>query len=278
MNPAARRTASGRVSPLGQRTGGQAVATVEAKEVEHNRHGRGARDRHQIGVRGEQDVALPGGHHTGVSSPDRAGSLDDAPARARERPRGASVEPEVGALREQALHDLADVAPTTGGSPAAARASMPMRGEAGGTAASLGFPAVLPRVVILRGHQANPWELRPWEELAGRYDVSYLRSERGLVRRLATAAAGSPGKDAAAAPASRSRGRRPGAVARRPLPRAERAARGRHRSFAGAGILVLGAGGTAAGARLQARAHRLGDDSVPDAYRNVRTRRYRRPS
>ena len=38
---------------------------------------------------------------------------------------------------------------------------------------------MLPRVVILRGHQVNPWELRPWEELAGRYDVSYLRSGAG---------------------------------------------------------------------------------------------------
>jgi glycosyltransferase involved in cell wall biosynthesis len=38
-----------------------------------------------------------------------------------------------------------------------------------------------PRVVILRGHQANPWELRPWQEpaIAERYDVSYLRSRRG---------------------------------------------------------------------------------------------------
>jgi glycosyltransferase involved in cell wall biosynthesis len=36
-------------------------------------------------------------------------------------------------------------------------------------------------VVILRGHQANPWELRPWEEpaIADRYEVSYLRSRRG---------------------------------------------------------------------------------------------------
>lgn len=28
-----------------------------------------------------------------------------------------------------------------------------------------------PRVVLLRGHSANPWELRPWELLADRYDV-----------------------------------------------------------------------------------------------------------
>jgi glycosyltransferase involved in cell wall biosynthesis len=35
--------------------------------------------------------------------------------------------------------------------------------------------------VIVRGHQANPWELAPWEQpaVAERYDVSYLRSARG---------------------------------------------------------------------------------------------------
>jgi glycosyltransferase involved in cell wall biosynthesis len=35
--------------------------------------------------------------------------------------------------------------------------------------------------VILRGHQANPWELAPWEQpaIADKFDVSYLRSERG---------------------------------------------------------------------------------------------------
>jgi glycosyltransferase involved in cell wall biosynthesis len=36
-------------------------------------------------------------------------------------------------------------------------------------------------VVILRGHQVNPWELRPWEQpaIADQFDVSYLRSGRG---------------------------------------------------------------------------------------------------
>jgi glycosyltransferase involved in cell wall biosynthesis len=29
-----------------------------------------------------------------------------------------------------------------------------------------------PRVLILRGHQANPWDLRPWEEVADRFDVT----------------------------------------------------------------------------------------------------------
>lgn len=31
-----------------------------------------------------------------------------------------------------------------------------------------------PRVVLLRGHNVNPWELRPWEQLADRFDVTVL--------------------------------------------------------------------------------------------------------
>jgi glycosyltransferase involved in cell wall biosynthesis len=31
-----------------------------------------------------------------------------------------------------------------------------------------------PRVVILRGHNANPWDLRPWEQLLDEFDVSVL--------------------------------------------------------------------------------------------------------
>jgi glycosyltransferase involved in cell wall biosynthesis len=38
---------------------------------------------------------------------------------------------------------------------------------------------VLPRVVVLRGHQVNPWELRPWKELRDAYDVRYLRTGSG---------------------------------------------------------------------------------------------------
>jgi glycosyltransferase involved in cell wall biosynthesis len=36
-------------------------------------------------------------------------------------------------------------------------------------------------VLVVRGHQANPWELRPWEEpaIAEHFAVSYLRSRRG---------------------------------------------------------------------------------------------------
>ena len=35
--------------------------------------------------------------------------------------------------------------------------------------------------MIVRGHQANPWELRPWEQpaISDRFDVTYLRSGRG---------------------------------------------------------------------------------------------------
>jgi glycosyltransferase involved in cell wall biosynthesis len=38
----------------------------------------------------------------------------------------------------------------------------------------------VPRVLIVRGHQATPWELRPWRELPERFEVSYLltRSNR----------------------------------------------------------------------------------------------------
>src|SRR5436190_20414108 len=32
------------------------------------------------------------------------------------------------------------------------------------------------RVVVVRGNQATPWELRPWGELADRFDVSFLSS------------------------------------------------------------------------------------------------------
>lgn len=35
----------------------------------------------------------------------------------------------------------------------------------------------MPRVLIVRGHVATPWELRPWRELPGRFEVSFLRTE-----------------------------------------------------------------------------------------------------
>lgn len=36
-----------------------------------------------------------------------------------------------------------------------------------------------PRVVLLRGHQTNSWHLRPWRHLADRWDVVALVTERG---------------------------------------------------------------------------------------------------
>jgi glycosyltransferase involved in cell wall biosynthesis len=40
--------------------------------------------------------------------------------------------------------------------------------------------AIVPKVLIVRGHQATPWELAPWRELPERFDVSFLltRSNR----------------------------------------------------------------------------------------------------
>ncbi|HWG08563.1 MAG TPA: glycosyltransferase family 4 protein [Solirubrobacteraceae bacterium] len=32
----------------------------------------------------------------------------------------------------------------------------------------------MPSVLIVRGHQATPWELRPWQELPARFEVSFL--------------------------------------------------------------------------------------------------------
>ena len=36
-----------------------------------------------------------------------------------------------------------------------------------------------PRIIILRGHQVNPWELGPWEELGHDFDVRYLATRSG---------------------------------------------------------------------------------------------------
>jgi glycosyltransferase involved in cell wall biosynthesis len=35
----------------------------------------------------------------------------------------------------------------------------------------------MPRVLVVRGHQATPWDLHQWEALPARYDVAYLRTE-----------------------------------------------------------------------------------------------------
>jgi glycosyltransferase involved in cell wall biosynthesis len=38
------------------------------------------------------------------------------------------------------------------------------------------LPERKPRVVVVRGHQATPWELRPWTHLTDRFEVAYLRT------------------------------------------------------------------------------------------------------
>src|SRR3954454_4183595 len=40
------------------------------------------------------------------------------------------------------------------------------------------LPEPKPRVVVVRGHQATPWELRPWTLLGDGFDVAYLRTPR----------------------------------------------------------------------------------------------------
>jgi glycosyltransferase involved in cell wall biosynthesis len=35
-------------------------------------------------------------------------------------------------------------------------------------------------VIVVRGHQVTPWELRPWRELPERFDVRYLASSRNM--------------------------------------------------------------------------------------------------
>lgn len=37
-----------------------------------------------------------------------------------------------------------------------------------------------PRVVVVRGHQATPWELRPWARIGDRFDVAYLRTPSNM--------------------------------------------------------------------------------------------------
>ena len=125
--------------------------------------------------------------------------------------------------------------------------------------------AMRPRVVLLRGHNANPWDLRPWELLRDEFEVVVLVTgsnvfdledlELEVVRVKAVRdllPAGRAGDLASRAP-------------RRPLPRPRRTpARRRHRPLRRARRLVQRpAGGAEARARLPARADGLGDDPLP---------------
>ena len=65
-----------------------------------------------------------------------------------------------------------------------------------------------PRVVVLRGHNVNVWDLRPLEQLAGEYDVSVLLTGSNLHNTDGLGAAGGAGADAARLVARRPRGGR----------------------------------------------------------------------
>ncbi|MGX6446624.1 glycosyltransferase [Patulibacter sp. S7RM1-6] len=136
-----------------------------------------------------------------------------------------------------------------------------------------------PRVVVLRGHQANPWELRPWTLLGDRFDVVVPQPLRG------------DGFDASALALERTpvrtvrdlmpRGRLGDLLTRLPGDRYL----GLEDALRGADIVhaqELGYWYTAQAARLRDRlGYRLVAnvwETLPfaDAYRNVRTRPYRR--
>ncbi len=135
-----------------------------------------------------------------------------------------------------------------------------------------------PRVIVLRGQQVNPWELRPWEGLGERYDVAYLSSRSNWFDTDAVRLAAIP------TPTLRGllpRGRLGDLAVRVPGDRYLRLGR----RLAGADVVhaqELGYWYSAQAARLKPR---LGYklvltvwETLPflDAYRNVRTRPYRR--
>jgi len=104
------------------------------------------------------------------------------PLRPWERPGTAPVEGEIYLSTDvlQSPDELSHVATPSGGHlRGGARVdSDPKRSGSHGWG-SLGSPAVKPRVLVLRGHQVNPWELGPWEELGEQFDVRYLATRSG---------------------------------------------------------------------------------------------------
>jgi glycosyltransferase involved in cell wall biosynthesis len=134
-----------------------------------------------------------------------------------------------------------------------------------------------PRVVLVRGHQANSWHLRPWRHLADRFDVVALRTRRNW---FDTDSAGVPTVEAPALRDYLPPGRIGDLVSRIPGDRYVRPAD----AFRGAAIVHsqdLGFWYSMQAARLR---RRLGFklvltvwETIPflHAYRNVRTRPYR---
>jgi glycosyltransferase involved in cell wall biosynthesis len=137
---------------------------------------------------------------------------------------------------------------------------------------------VRPRVVILRGHQVNPWELRPWEELSHRYDVRYLRSGAGW---FDDSLLGVPSEPARTLRDRLPRGRAGDLLVRLPGERYL----GLQPLLRDAAIVHSQELGYWYSAQAAALRPRLGFklvltvwETIPflDSYRNVRTRRYRR--
>lgn len=130
----------------------------------------------------------------------------------------------------------------------------------------------------MRGHQANPWELRPWELLDPRFEVAYLRTRRNA---FDTSGVALPSRPARALRDVLPAGRAGDALVRLPGDRYLHP----QRAFAGADIVhaqELGYWYAMQAARAKAR---LGFKLVLTAwetlpfratYRNVRTRPYRR--
>ena len=128
-------------------------------------------------------------------------------------------------------------------------------------------PPGAPGVVVLRGHQANPWELAPWQEpaIAERFAVRYLRSRRGW---FDTSGLSLESERAWTVRDLLPPGRLGDLAVRVPGDRylrlAAASARGGDRPLPGARLLVLDAGrAPEAAPRLQARADGVGDAAVP---------------
>src|SRR5262245_15218869 len=185
---------------LGRTARRRAELALERHEVVDGDHARRARRAHEVAVGGQHAVASP----RRARRPQRPHGIADraqVPAEARvarrllPRPARQQQVLVVAAAAGQRPEQLAHVA---------AAAGRHLRGGAGvdgeahagglGTASRRLRPvSSRPRVVVLRGHQANPWELRPWELIGERYDVVYLRSRRNW---FATGAIGLPAREA----------------------------------------------------------------------------------
>ena len=121
-----------------------------------------------------------------------------------------------------------------------------------------------PRVVLLRGHSANPWDLRPWELLRERFDVRVLATGSNAFDLVDARAPGRARAGRSRPAAARPRRRPRDARRRRPLPRPRGAPPRRRRRARGGDRRPVQprAGAPARPARVPARPHRLGDDPV----------------